>query len=94
MAAFVGSIWVHGCYHLPVIVCKVTQFKTRYNFLSEFVRLLVILNEGFQNDSFYRVGVNNNKLVKLFQLSLTKLSYELMVVSTLASETVFDGLLN
>ena len=56
------------------------------------MRLLVILNEGFQNVSFYRVGVNN-KLVKLIQFSLTKLSYKLMVVTTLTSETVFDGLL-
>ena len=52
-----------------------------------------MLNEGFQNDSFYRVGVNN-KLVKLIQFSLTKLSYELMVITTLTSETVFDSLLN
>ena len=58
-----------------------------------FVRLLIILNEGFQNYSFYRVGVNN-KLVKLIQFSLTKLSYKLMVVTTSTSETVFDGLLN
>ena len=57
------------------------------------MRLLVILNEGFQNDSFYRVDVNN-KLVKLIQFSLTKLSYKRMVVTTLTSETVFDGLLN
>ena len=57
------------------------------------MRLLVILNEGFKNDSFYRVGMNN-KLVKLIQFSLTKLSYEVMVVTTLTSETVFDGLLN
>ena len=57
------------------------------------MRLLVILNEGFQNDSFYRVSVNN-KLVKLIQFSLIKLSYELMVVTKLTSETVFDGLLN
>ena len=57
------------------------------------MRLLVILNEGFQNDSFYRVSVNN-KLFKILMFSLTKLSYELMVVTTLTSETAFDGLLN
>ena len=34
------------------------------------------------------------KLVKLIQFSLTKSSYERMVVTTLTSETVFDGLLN
>ena len=41
----------------------------------------------------------NNKLFKIFmfsstKLSSTKLSYELMVVIALTSETAFDGLLN
>lgn len=75
---------------------KVTQFKTRYNFLGwrvGFVRLLVLLNDGFQNNRLYIVNMNN-KLVKLIQLNLTKLSYELMVVTTLTGEIVFDGLLN
>ena len=89
--------WVNlGSRVLPVIVCKVTQFKTRYNFLGWVCAVigLNILNEGFQNDSFYRVGVKN-KLVKLIQFSLTKLSLKkLMVVTTLTSETIFDGLLN
>ena len=57
------------------------------------MRLLVIINEGFQNNIFYRVGVNN-KLVKLIQFSLTKLSYEVMVVTALTSGTGFDDLLN
>ena len=91
MAAFIGSIWVHGCYELSFV--KWPNLKLCTTFSVGFVLLLVILNGGFQNDSFYRVGVKK-KLVKLIQFSLTKLSYELMVVTTLTSETVFDGLLN
>ena len=52
------------------------------------MRLLVILNEGFQNNRLYTVGMKNKFGYKLIPLSLTKLSYELMVVTILASETV------
>ena len=91
MAAFVGSIWVHGCYQLSFV--KWPNLKLGTTFSAGFVRLLVILNGGFQNDSFYRVGVNK-KLVKLIQFSLTKLwTYGRHSINQ-SNRIFFDSLLN